>query len=330
MGIARLFFVNRSLLASVMIVFSVTLIVSAAEKPELTETNAAKPLADNSADAQQTFRAYIQLQEQIHQTMLALEEMRKEAQATGKQNADLIAARLNGIEQAVSLQRAREENARYWNRLTVILAAGLGAVALLVMLVAAWFLVKTARQFSAVAGMGGAAGLGHASPVGLLGDSAGLLHAQIADESGVKLLGAIDRLEKRIYQIEHGAPGPQKNANSSGHHAEGNGSEIALMLGKGQSLLHLDQADEALRCFNEVLAMEPDNTEALLKKGTALERLRRLEDAVECYDRAIAVDDSMTLAYLYKGGVFNQLERFGEALECYERALLTQHKVAVS
>jgi len=85
-----------------------------------------------------------------------------------------------------------------------------------------------------------------------------------------------------------------------------------------------DNAEEALVCFDEALAVEPNNAEALVKKGTALERLRKLNEAIECYDRAIAADNSMTIAYLYKGGLFNRMERFGEALECYEMALKTQ------
>src|SRR5207247_9265364 len=85
--------------------------------------------------------------------------------------------------------------------------------------------------------------------------------------------------------------------NENGEPENGDTPEIALLLGKGQSLLHLDQTEEAIACFNEVLALDPQHTEALVKKGTALEKIKRLEDAIECYDRAIAVDDSMTLAY---------------------------------
>jgi tetratricopeptide (TPR) repeat protein len=73
-----------------------------------------------------------------------------------------------------------------------------------------------------------------------------------------------------------------------------------------------------------VLALDQNNTEALVKKGVALERQRKLTEAIECYDRAIAADGSMTIAYLYKGGVYNRLERFDEALQCYEQALRAQ------
>jgi tetratricopeptide (TPR) repeat protein len=105
---------------------------------------------------------------------------------------------------------------------------------------------------------------------------------------------------------------------------------VSVILGKGQTLLNLGQAENALVCFDEVLELEPEHAEALVKKGTALERLRRWDEALQCYDHAIASDSGMTLAYLYKGGVFNQLERFSEALECYEQALRTQQRAPVA
>jgi tetratricopeptide (TPR) repeat protein len=83
----------------------------------------------------------------------------------------------------------------------------------------------------------------------------------------------------------------------------------------------LDKPEAALGCLEEVLALDPGHTEALVKKGAALERLQRFDEAIQCYDRAIAQDNSMTMAYLYKGGVFNRTERYSEALACYEQAL---------
>lgn len=73
------------------------------------------------------------------------------------------------------------------------------------------------------------------------------------------------------------------------------------MLAKGQALLNMDQATEALECFEQILRAEPDHAEALVKQGMALELLRRMDEALACYDRAIAVNADMTIAYLQKG-----------------------------
>lgn len=101
---------------------------------------------------------------------------------------------------------------------------------------------------------------------------------------------------------------------------------ITLLLGKGKMLVGSNRAREALTCYDEILKIDVDHTEALLKKGSALERLKRDEEALWCYDRVIEADRTITLAYLYKGGVFNRQGRYDDALQCYEQALQTAEK----
>ena len=43
-------------------------------------------------------------------------------------------------------------------------------------------------------------------------------------------------------------------------------TRLDMLVGKGQSLLSLDQAGEALAAFEEALALEPDHTDALVKQ----------------------------------------------------------------
>jgi tetratricopeptide (TPR) repeat protein len=164
-----------------------------------------------------------------------------------------------------------------------------------------------------------------------------------AEQSGVRLLAAIERLEKRIQELERVShpslndpaaannildlqPADGTSAPVPGDAGVAASSPTALLLASGQSSLNQGKLDEAIVSFDEVLASDPRNTEALVKKGTALERLRKSKEALECYDRAIAADSSMTIAYLYKGGLYNRMERFNEALACYEQALHTQEK----
>ena len=103
---------------------------------------------------------------------------------------------------------------------------------------------------------------------------------------------------------------------------------VALLMGKGQTLVKLDKPEDAIQCFDEALAIDADNAEVLMRKGGALEHLERFNEAIACYDLAIAADRSLTMAYMYKGGVYNRMERYTEALECYEEALKTHQKAA--
>lgn len=315
-------------------------------------TNAGPKSTNETAADAQSLRAYLQLQEQVHAAALAIEQNRQEATAAVQRNAELVSARLKLIEQALSMQREREaEVLQKSNRMMIATASVFGTVGLLAMVLTAIFLIRTMNRLTDISAaipklvMGPTPSAG--SGLGFAGDSQVI--ALPADST--RLLGAIERLEKRILELESGTPAPQllptvkeaTNGNGNGKHAEPVSAadaevvlaeidpqeRVSVILGKGQTLLNLGQSENALVCFDEVLAADPGNAEALVKKGTALERLRRWEEALQCYDRAIAANSEMTLAYLYKGGVFNQLERFSEALECYEQALRTQQKSAV-
>jgi tetratricopeptide (TPR) repeat protein len=302
--------------------------------------------SDKAADTntQDVVRAYLQLQEQLHATQLAIERTRLENEAAALRNAENTSNRLHAIEQSLAAERTREMQAVHQtNRLLLVVLALFAGLGFLPMLLTTFFHWRSMNRLSEIStGLA----LGSAGAVPLLGPGMGRSEVATSDPQSSRLLGIIDRLEKRILQLEQPmrTPLPQGGHDSNGDSlpgAEGafgaspstndelpadKTARITLLLGKGQSLLNLDQPDDALNCFDEVLDLDKNNTEALVKKGVALERLRKINEALECYDRAIAADSSMTIAYLYKGGLYNRMERFNEALECYEQALRTQEK----
>ena len=108
--------------------------------------------------------------------------------------------------------------------------------------------------------------------------------------------------------------------------ANGHGDRIAALIADGQRLLNANEPEQALKLFDEALAINPKHAGALVKRGGALEKLERFNDAIACYNQAIAVESSTTMAYLQKGGLFNRLARYDKALQCYEEALRTQEK----
>jgi tetratricopeptide (TPR) repeat protein len=224
------------------------------------------------------------------------------------------------------------------------------------MLIVALFLLRALNrrvEVGVAPPMGTPLGLGYPAAAALGAGATQLVAVDPAQQVSARFLSTIERLEKRINQLENAAEAsepdidsqiavakvqpepsnPAPAAETVGHAAPhpnaDRAARVALLLGKGQSLLHLQQTDTALASFDEVIAIDPTNAEAFVKKGTALEKLGKLDEAIDCYDRAIALDTSMTMAYLCKGGVFNRLERHGEALQCYEQALRAQQKVNV-
>jgi len=307
------------------------------------ETNAA-PAAMVETNSQEILRAYLQLQEQLHLTQLAIEQDRKEARETAAQTAEAMAGRLQAIEQALEAQRTQQfETMQSSNRVLLVLAgtfASVGFVAMLLMTFFQWRTVNRLAQLPAAW-----------TRKELMEGESPSVTVGPAEQSSLRLLNAVEQLEKRLLQIEHSTrtslsqsasaggegqgavlpstnggaqePGPQGSPSPGG---SPDSDKVMLLLGKGQSMLNLDDVQAAISCFDEVLTIEPHNAEAWVRKGTALERLQQLDAAIECYDRAIQADQTLTIAYLHKGGLFNRLERFNEALECYEKALRTQEK----
>lgn len=320
------------------------------------DTNLNTKAAD--ASSQDVVRSFLQLQEQLHNTQSAIDRNRQDAEAAAARNAEALDSRLTAIEKSMAAQRTREletvqsslQTMQSSSRFVLVAAGVFALIGFLVLLFTAFLQFTAVNRLAKVAAAfptNRALGAGNVPAALGLGGSH-LMGIDPVEQSSARFLEIIGRLEKRVQDMEragqssrphlpepaatNGEPGadaahPGKAAE---HDLEPVDSEtearIVTLLGKGQTLLQLDQAENALACFDEALEIEPDHPEALIKKGGALERLQRLDEALACYDRVIARDGSKTMAYLYKGGVFNRMERYSEALECYEQALRTQEK----
>ena len=301
--------------------------------------NAATPTPAENTSSNDTLRAYLQLQEQLHEARLAIERTREQSEQAAARNAEALAAQLQKVEQTLAVQRSHE------TRFVVIVLSVFGGISFLAVVLTAFFQWRTVNRLAQVStSLPSLRSHGATSNLPALGFGEGqMISAASVEEPNLRLLGAIERLEKRIAELEtaaggsepeaiadvqngrlsHSSTAPVVSATSS---ASDHAAQIKLLLEKGQSLLNEDKPEAAVGYFDEVLTLEPKNTEALVKKGAALEKMRKLQEAIECYDRAIAADNTMTIAYLHKGGLFNRMERFGEAVECYEQALRTQER----
>jgi tetratricopeptide (TPR) repeat protein len=304
------------------------------------EINPEPPVTIEETNALETLRTYLQLQEQLHATQLAIERSRRESEKAASDRSDLLAQRLHSIEQSLNDRRAGElEAMQSSNRVMLTVAGSFAGIGFLAMALMFYFQYRSMDRLAQIASSPAMRGFA-LGPVGALETGEGQLMALgAAEHSSMKLLNSLERLERRISDLERGSrlslansasgagESGSKGGNGHGEAAEANGKDdITGMLAEGQAYLEQEAPEKALSCFDEVLRRQNDHAEALVRKGIALERLAQLDQAVACYDRAIALDASMTIAYLHKGGVYNRMERFNEALACYEQALRTQEK----
>lgn len=300
-------------------------------------------LADDVNWAQHVVHAYENYLQQQQQTAALLEQTRQEAvraAQTARDNAVELEARLRRIEQAMQVQQQREiENLQQLQRNTLLVVGTITAIALVSMLLLVLVVARAMnrRVEATLAPLTDAMlRLGSASYTGQLGDgTTAVLGPNPADQATARFSNALSQLERRVNEMERDVP-PTTTIHVTTVPSESfagstdRRTQIAAWLGKGQSYLNLDRPEDALACFDEALALNPREPEALVKKGTALEKLGRLDEALQYYDRAIEADQNMTLAYLCKGGVYNRLERYNDALECYEKALRAQQNARVA
>ena len=257
---------------------------------------------------------YLQIQEQLHATQMAIEDIRAAGAVDAKRNADAIAARLESLEQSVAAQRnADTESARRTQQLTLLLAGAFGLAGLGIMALMFYFQWRAFTRIAEISAQQNAA-LANAGAVHQLAAPG---RAAVAT-SNSRLLDVVGQLERKIIELENG----------SSLLVEAAGTKSLDLLAEGQTLLDAGQPHKALEVFDRLLAMHPDHAETLVKKSAALEKLGRIPAALDACDRAIARDDGFTLAFLQKGGLLNKLSRHDEALDCFEQGLLAQKKNA--
>jgi len=322
-------------------------------------TNGASDKLDLTETLSPGFQSKTNAQADWNQFQEALDELRRQIEAGAARNAQVIATGLSVIEPTlIRHQTEGMDMVRKLNQTTRLAVGGLVVVMLIGIFAAVFMLLRGMNRFVevfAAARQPGTLGVGNA--VATL--NAGSLHpgsSGSVEQATARFLGAIDRLEHRIQGLEQtaqhhlgenvrtkplatAATTEQRPADRSESAQPGAGtapwpasltgrstSLSSVLVGKGATLLHLGQAEEALQCFEEALASDPHHTEAWVKKGLALEQMQRLDEALESFDQALALDSSITAAYLHKGGVCNQLQRYSEALDCYEKALQTERK----
>ncbi len=293
----------------------------------------------------------LQIQEQLHNTQLALQENQQMAAALARNNSDLLAAHLQSLEQSLITQRMNEVDESHktleWTLLLtgVIGLSGLGLLLWMVSLQSRAFaqLTRISTQQSAVM-----ANLSSVREVAAPSRA-------VVENSNSRLLEAVSELKERISELESGSKTvvqiPKSggithvNGNGSGHGngttssttnitangngvtpANGTGKAKADLLAEGQKFLDEDEPRQALEIFDRYLVAHPDDADALLKKADALQKVGRNDEALAHYNRVIAADSTLAVAHLQKGGLLNRLRRYDEALNCYEQALQAQEK----
>ena len=86
-------------------------------------------------------------------------------------------------------------------------------------------------------------------------------------------------------------------------------------------LVTLQQPDEALACFDNVIALDADFDSAHFGRGNVLAGLGRHSEAMASFDKAIAIDPRHVDAMTSKGHILNELGEHADAIAHFNMAL---------
>ena len=78
---------------------------------------------------------------------------------------------------------------------------------------------------------------------------------------------------------------------------------------------------EAIRCYDQILVLDPNQVRAWINKGNCLCNLRKYDEALGCYDLAIALQPKDPRFRTNKGIALDRLGRSREAIRCFTEAI---------
>ena len=90
---------------------------------------------------------------------------------------------------------------------------------------------------------------------------------------------------------------------------------------KGFELQKSQNIDEAIRCYDNALELDPSNVQAWNDKGWMFMRRKEYDKALQFLDRAIRIDPNYSYSWYNKGVSLRNLGKTDEAIRCYDKAL---------
>lgn len=93
------------------------------------------------------------------------------------------------------------------------------------------------------------------------------------------------------------------------------------LLKRGINLYFKKRYQDALKVFDKLLEIEPDNFEALANKGTTLATLKKYKEAIKACDMALAINNNCSRALNTKGYILGIMGNHKGAIEAFDKAL---------
>ncbi|MBM3903837.1 MAG: tetratricopeptide repeat protein [Thaumarchaeota archaeon] len=93
------------------------------------------------------------------------------------------------------------------------------------------------------------------------------------------------------------------------------------LLKKGIHLMADERLEDAVKVFDQIVRIDPTNTEALLKMGYSKFHLDDYAGALQAYDKVLDIDVANSEAWNLKSLVHYQQKQYPKALDCAEKSI---------
>ena len=208
------------------------------------------------AATQAVMNGYLQIQEQLHATQLAIADSREEAAAASATNAAALTARIQALEQTIATERDSDTDVAHRSQQMMLFAIGaFGVVGMGIMVLMAYFQWRAFAQLAEISSRQNAA-IATANGVHQLAAPG----RATVETSNSRLLAVVGQLERRIIELE--------NSTSV---LEAAPTKAEDFIAEAQKFLDANAPHKALECANAVLTAQPQHAEALVKKAAALD-----------------------------------------------------------
>lgn len=104
---------------------------------------------------------------------------------------------------------------------------------------------------------------------------------------------------------------------------------VEELLTHADVLIAQENYDEALKLYDSVVKLDPNNFDAWFLKAVALRRKHRSQDAIYCVNFALSIKRASVVAMVEKGECLLQLDRADQAIVWFDKAL-SQDKIAIA
>ena len=90
---------------------------------------------------------------------------------------------------------------------------------------------------------------------------------------------------------------------------------------KAYSLENMRDLNRALECYNKIIEIHPDDSAGYYNKGLALYDFAEYKNAIKCFNKAIKLDQNMGSAYWMKGKSLYCLGEYKKSVDCIDQCI---------